>query len=34
LDAYRNYTRPKSVIINSTNQPFDWYATADDLRYS
>jgi acyl-CoA reductase-like NAD-dependent aldehyde dehydrogenase len=33
-DAYRNYTRPKSVIINSTNQPFDWYATAEDLRYS
>jgi acyl-CoA reductase-like NAD-dependent aldehyde dehydrogenase len=34
LDAYRGYTRPKSVIINSTSQPFDWYATAEDLRYS
>jgi acyl-CoA reductase-like NAD-dependent aldehyde dehydrogenase len=34
LDAYRGYTRPKSVIINSATQPFDWYATAEDLRYS
>ncbi len=34
LDAYRGYTRPKSVIINATSQPFDWYATAEDLRYS
>jgi phenylacetaldehyde dehydrogenase len=34
LDAYRGYTRPKSVIINSASQPFDWYATAEDLRYS
>jgi acyl-CoA reductase-like NAD-dependent aldehyde dehydrogenase len=34
LDAYRGYTRPKSVVINSANKPFDWYATADELRYS
>jgi acyl-CoA reductase-like NAD-dependent aldehyde dehydrogenase len=34
LDAYRGYTRQKSVIINSASQPFDWYATAEDLRYS
>jgi acyl-CoA reductase-like NAD-dependent aldehyde dehydrogenase len=34
LDAYRGYTRPKSVIINAASQPFDWYATAEDLRYS
>ncbi|MDX3849210.1 aldehyde dehydrogenase family protein [Streptomyces sp. AK02-01A] len=34
LDAYRAYTRAKSVIINSSGRPFDWYATAEDLRYS
>lgn len=33
-DAYRGYTRPKSVIINSSDRPFDWFATTDDLRYS
>jgi phenylacetaldehyde dehydrogenase len=34
LDAYRGYTRPKSVIFNAAGQPFDWYATTDNLRYS
>lgn len=34
LDAYHGYTRPKSVIINAASEPFDWYATAEDLRYS
>jgi acyl-CoA reductase-like NAD-dependent aldehyde dehydrogenase len=34
LDAYRTYTRQKSVVINSSGTPFDWYATTQDLRYS
>jgi acyl-CoA reductase-like NAD-dependent aldehyde dehydrogenase len=33
-DAYRGYTRPKSMIINSSDRPFDWFATTADLRYS
>jgi acyl-CoA reductase-like NAD-dependent aldehyde dehydrogenase len=33
-DAYRGYTRPKSLIINASDRPFDWFATTDDLRYS
>ena len=34
IDAYRGYTRPKSVIVNTANEPFDWYATTEELRYS
>jgi acyl-CoA reductase-like NAD-dependent aldehyde dehydrogenase len=34
LDAFRGYTRPKSVIVNTTGEPFDWYATTENLRYS
>ena len=34
LDAYKSYTRQQSLVINSSGQPFDWFATADDLRYS
>jgi acyl-CoA reductase-like NAD-dependent aldehyde dehydrogenase len=33
-DAYRSYTQTKSVIVNLSDEPFDWYATDDDLRYS
>ncbi|WP_028924680.1 aldehyde dehydrogenase [Pseudonocardia acaciae] len=34
LEAYRGYTRPKSVILNTSDRPFDWFAGPDDLRYS
>jgi phenylacetaldehyde dehydrogenase len=34
LDAFRAYTRPQSLIINSTDTEFDWFGTVDDLRYS
>jgi acyl-CoA reductase-like NAD-dependent aldehyde dehydrogenase len=34
LDAYKSYTRQQSLVINASGQPFDWFATADDLRYS
>ena len=33
-EAYRGYTRPQSVIVNTGGQPFDWFATTEDLRYS
>jgi acyl-CoA reductase-like NAD-dependent aldehyde dehydrogenase len=33
-DAYRGYTRSKSMIINASDQAFDWFATTEDLRYS
>jgi acyl-CoA reductase-like NAD-dependent aldehyde dehydrogenase len=33
-EAYRNYTRPKSVIFNSATESPDWFATTEDLRYS
>lgn len=34
LEAYRGYTRPQSIVINTSDAPFDWFATADELRYS
>ncbi|PFG39037.1 acyl-CoA reductase-like NAD-dependent aldehyde dehydrogenase [Georgenia soli] len=34
LEAYHAYTRPQSVIVNTSSQPFDWFATVEDLRYS
>ena len=34
LDAYRSYTISKSIIVNISDEPFDWYASNRDLRYS
>lgn len=34
LDAYRSYTRACSVVINTSADSFDWFASDDDLRYS
>jgi phenylacetaldehyde dehydrogenase len=34
LEAYRSYTRTKSVIVNTSDEVFDWYATDLELRYS
>jgi phenylacetaldehyde dehydrogenase len=34
LEAYRSYTHAQSVIFNSSDAEFDWFATVDDLRYS
>jgi acyl-CoA reductase-like NAD-dependent aldehyde dehydrogenase len=34
LDAFHAYTRPQSLIINSSDAEFDWFATVEDLRYS
>jgi phenylacetaldehyde dehydrogenase len=33
-EAYQAYTRPQSVIVNTAQQPFDWFATVEDVRYS
>ncbi|PZG18367.1 aldehyde dehydrogenase [Nonomuraea aridisoli] len=34
LDAYRSYTRAQSTIVNTADQPFDWFAGTEELRYS
>jgi len=34
VEAFRAYTSPRSLVINTTDTPFDWFATVDDLRYS
>lgn len=34
LEAFHAYTRPRSVVINTSATPFDWFATTADLRYS
>ena len=34
LEAYHAYTRPKSLIINTSESDFDWFATSDEVRYS
>ena len=34
LDGYKSYTAPKSIIVNTDDTPFDWYATDEVVRYS
>lgn len=34
LDGYRAYTTPKSIIVNTSDEPFDWFGTDEDVRYS
>src|SRR5699024_181628 len=34
IDAYRWYTQQKSVIVNTNDEPFDWFATDEVIRYS
>ena len=34
LEGYKSYTAPKSIIINTDDTPFDWYATDEVVRYS
>ncbi|GAA3750170.1 aldehyde dehydrogenase family protein [Salinactinospora qingdaonensis] len=34
IAAYHSYTRPKSTIVNTSDESFDWFGTADELRYS
>ena len=34
LEGYKSYTAAKSIIINTDDTPFDWYATDEVVRYS
>jgi acyl-CoA reductase-like NAD-dependent aldehyde dehydrogenase len=34
LESYHSYTRPQSLIVNTADSTFDWFATVGDLRYS
>lgn len=34
VEAYRSYTRAKSAVINTVDDPFDWFAETADVRYS
>jgi acyl-CoA reductase-like NAD-dependent aldehyde dehydrogenase len=34
IEAFRDYTRQQSLVINASNADFDWFATVEDLRYS
>lgn len=34
LDAYKSWTRTQSIIVNTSNEHFDWYASRDDVRYA
>lgn len=34
LEAYYSYTQAKSVIVNTTSDSFDWYATDEIIRYN
>lgn len=34
LESFEAYTRPQSIIINTSDAPFDWFGTVEDLRYS
>eukprot|EP01083_Nonionella_stella_P037487 102199_1 len=33
-DAFREYTQSKSVVVNCSDQPFDWFVDDDNVRYS
>lgn len=33
-EAYRTYTQTKSVIVATSDEPFDWYASDEVVRYS
>ncbi|HZD70670.1 MAG TPA: aldehyde dehydrogenase family protein [Actinomycetes bacterium] len=34
IDGYLAYTRTRSVIVNLSDEPFDWYADDSQVRYS
>ncbi|GAA4979010.1 aldehyde dehydrogenase [Actinopolymorpha pittospori] len=33
-DAFRGYTRPQSIVVNTSRERFDWFATTEEVRYS
>ena len=34
LDAYHEYTASKSVVVNTSDAPFDWFVADKTVRYS
>ena len=34
IDAFHEYTQTKSVVVNCSDKPFDWFVDDDHLRYS
>jgi acyl-CoA reductase-like NAD-dependent aldehyde dehydrogenase len=34
LDSFHAYTQAQSIVVNTTDAPFDWFGTTDQLRYS
>jgi acyl-CoA reductase-like NAD-dependent aldehyde dehydrogenase len=34
VEAFRAYTRQQSLIVNTSDAPFDWFGSVEDLRYS
>jgi acyl-CoA reductase-like NAD-dependent aldehyde dehydrogenase len=34
IEAFRDYTRQQSLVINASGADFDWFGTVEDLRYS
>jgi acyl-CoA reductase-like NAD-dependent aldehyde dehydrogenase len=34
LDAYHEYTASKSVVVNTSDAPFDWFVNDKNVRYS
>lgn len=34
LESFEAYTKPKSLIVNTSRSSFDWFSTVDELRYS
>lgn len=34
VEAYREYSQAKSVVVNMSDEPFDWFVSDDNVRYS
>ena len=34
LEAYHEYTVSKSVVVNTSDAPFDWFVNDKNVRYS
>ena len=34
LEAFHGYTRPQSVVMRASAEPFDWFGSEAALRYS
>ena len=34
FEAYKEYTQTKSVVVNTSGTPFDWFVDQEGVRYS